>query len=566
MRKRKRIASVVLAVSMAMALLSGCGGSAGSNSGSESEGAGAAVSSGGGAEEESCIKIGVSGTPDLDPAIASTGSSLIAAINIYDTLVYPDENAEEGVVGRVAEDWTISEDGLTYTFNLKQGIKFHNGEELKASDVVYSMDRLLTIGEGYAYIFSNYIDPGSTVAVDDYTVEFHLKQAYGPFLNSLIRLFIVSEKEVKENTLASGNYGENGDYGREYLLTHDAGSGAYKAVELVQQDYFYAEWNPDWFMGWSNENAPKAFKQMAITEATTVRTMINNRELDITDTWQSVETLDALSKIDGVSIAKYSNGLEYNVYMNTQAAPLDDINFRRAINCLIDYDTICNSILLDSTKAAGPVPAGVLGHVDTATFDYDVEQAKEYIAQSKYADNYADYPIEIVVNSDVADLEKIALMIQSAANEVGVTVTIAKAPWVSLIDQMGSVESSPQITIINSAPPYDDAGVYLQSRYSNATQGTWENGEWLADSTVNDMIEDALGTTNTDERMQKYADIQNYIVDEVCPSAWICNLTERCAYQSSYVSWPFVEQEGIAQCVNGYSQIYSEFEYNLDLK
>ena len=566
MRKRKRIASVVLAVSMAMALLSGCGGSAGSNSGSESEGAGAAVSSGGGVEEESCIKIGVSGTPDLDPAIASTGSSLIAAINIYDTLVYPDENAEEGVVGRVAEDWTISEDGLTYTFNLKQGIKFHNGEELKASDVVYSMDRLLTIGEGYAYIFSNYIDPGSTVAVDDYTVEFHLKQAYGPFLNSLIRLFIVSEKEVKENTLASGNYGENGDYGREYLLTHDAGSGAYKAVELVQQDYFYAEWNPDWFMGWSNENAPKAFKQMAITEATTVRTMINNRELDITDTWQSVETLDALSKIDGVSIAKYSNGLEYNVYMNTQAAPLDDINFRRAINCLIDYDTICNSILLDSTKAAGPVPAGVLGHVDTATFDYDVEQAKEYIAQSKYADNYADYPIEIVVNSDVADLEKIALMIQSAANEVGVTVTIAKAPWVSLIDQMGSVESSPQITIINSAPPYDDAGVYLQSRYSNATQGTWENGEWLADSTVNDMIEDALGTTNTDERMQKYADIQNYIVDEVCPSAWICNLTERCAYQSSYVSWPFVEQEGIAQCVNGYSQIYSEFEYNLDLK
>lgn len=566
MRKRKRIASVVLAVSMAMALLSGCGGSAGSNSGSESEGAGAAVSSGGGVEEESCIKIGVSGTPDLDPAIASTGSSLIAAINIYDTLVYPDENAEEGVVGRVAEDWTISEDGLTYTFNLKQGIKFHNGEELKASDVVYSMDRLLTIGEGYAYIFSNYIDPGSTVAVDDYTVEFHLKQAYGPFLNSLIRLFIVSEKEVKENTLASGNYGENGDYGREYLLTHDAGSGAYKAVELVQQDYFYAEWNPDWFMGWSNENAPKAFKQMAITEATTVRTMINNRELDITDTWQSVETLDALSKIDGVSIAKYSNGLEYNVYMNTQAAPLDDINFRRAINCLIDYDTICNSILLDSIKAAGPVPAGVLGHVDTATFDYDVEQAKEYIAQSKYADNYADYPIEIVVNSDVADLEKIALMIQSAANEVGVTVTIAKAPWVSLIDQMGSVESSPQITIINSAPPYDDAGVYLQSRYSNATQGTWENGEWLADSTVNDMIEDALGTTNTDERMQKYADIQNYIVDEVCPSAWICNLTERCAYQSSYVSWPFVEQEGIAQCVNGYSQIYSEFEYNLDLK
>ena len=100
--------------------------------------------------------------------------------------------------------------------------------------------------------------------------------------------------------ITAGNYGENGDYGRTYLLTHGAGSGAYKAVELVQQDYFYAEKYDDWFMGWDNEYAPEAFKQMAITEATTVRTMVNNKELDITDTWQSLETLNALSQIDGV--------------------------------------------------------------------------------------------------------------------------------------------------------------------------------------------------------------------------------------------------------------------------
>ena len=86
-----------------------------------------------------------------------------------------------------------------------------------------------------------------------------------------------------------------------------------------------------------------------------------------------------------------------------------------------------------------------------------------------------------------------------------------------------------RLQFINSAPPFDDAGIYLQSRYGDETKGTWENGEWLADSTVNDMIEDALGTTDTDERLAKYADIQNYIVDEVCPSAWLCDLSERCA-------------------------------------
>lgn len=559
-RKGKKGVCAVLTASMIAMLLSGCGGG---NTTGETQAAGTTAT---GSTAESCITIGVSGTPDLDPAIAATGSSLIAAINMYDTLVHPSDT-DEGVTGRVADSWEVSDDGLVYTFNLKKGIKFHNGEELKASDVVYSMDRLLTIGEGYAYIFSDFVDPGTTVAKDDYTVEFHLKQAYGPFLNALVRLFIVSEKEVTENTDASGSYGEHGDYGKNYLVTHDAGSGAYQAVELVQQDYFYAEKYDDWFMGWDNEYAPEAFKQMAITEATTVRTMVNNKELDITDTWQSLETLNALSQIDGVSIAEYSNGLEYNMYMNNQAAPLDDINVRRALNCLIDYDTICKTILVDSTLSAGPTPAGVTGHVDTAQFKFDIEQAKTYLAASSYADTYKDYPIEIVVNSDVADLEKIALMVQTAAQQIGMTITISKAPWVSLIDKMGSVETSPQITIINSAPPYDDAGVYLQSRYSNATQGTWENGEWLSDSTINDMIEDALGTTDVDARLQKYADIQNYIVDEVCPSAWLCDLTERCAYQSSYIKWPLIEEaDGVGRCVNGYSQEYYRMEYHTELK
>lgn len=516
-----------------------------------------------GAEKASTIKIGVSGTPDLDPAIASTGSSLIAAINIYDTLVYPSDTEESGIEGRVAESWTVSDDGLTYTFKLKQGIKFHSGNELKAADVVYSMDRLLTIGQGYAYIFSNFVDAGSTVAVDDYTVEFHLKSPYGPFANALIRLFIVDSETVKANTVAGGAYGDNGDYGTAWLVEHDAGSGAYKAVKLVQQDYFYAEKNPDWFMGWTNAKAPEAFKQMAITEATTVRTMINNKELDITDTWQSTETLAALEKMDGVSIAKLSNGLEYNMYFNNQAAPMDDVNFRRAISSLIDYNTICSTILIDSVPAAGPTPAGVTGHVDTFQFTYDLDKAKEYLAASKYANNAADYPIEIVVNSDVAGLEKIALMVQSAAQQVGITITISKAPWVSLIDKMGSAETSPQITMINSAPPFDDAGVYLQSRYSNATQGTWENGEWFADSKVNDMILEALQITDTATRLQKYADIQNYIVDELCASGWLCDMTERCAYQSGYIKWPFVENaDGVAHCVNGYSQIFCEMEYN----
>ena len=203
----------------------------------------------------------------------------------------------------MAERWEVSEDGLTYTFYLKKGIKFHNGDELTASDVAFSMNRLLTIGEGYAYLFADSM--GSVETPDDYTVVFHLKKTFGPFVSALVRLPILNEEQVMANK-QDGPYGEFGDYGKAWLVSNDAGSGAYKAKELVQQDYFLAEKNDDWFVGWSNEYAPDGFKMMAITEASTVRTMVANKELDVTDQWQSTETLAALEKMDGVPPGPHS--------------------------------------------------------------------------------------------------------------------------------------------------------------------------------------------------------------------------------------------------------------------
>lgn len=557
MKMKKRL-SLILSLVLAAGLLAGCsGGKPSSASGSGNQPGqntpGGTASSGG----NRIITMGVSGTPDLDPAIATTGSSCIVMVNIYDTLVYP---GKEDLEPRVAERWEVSEDGLTYTFYLKKGIKFHNGDELTASDVAFSMNRLLTIGEGYAYLFADFM--GSVETPDDYTVVFHLKKTFGPFVSALVRLPILNEEQVMANK-QDGPYGEFGDYGKAWLVSNDAGSGAYKAKELVQQDYFLAEKNDDWFVGWSNEYAPDGFKMMAITEASTVRTMVANKELDVTDQWQSTETLAALEKMDGVSIGEFSTYLVYNMYYNTQLAPMDDVNFRRAISCLIDYDTICSTVFIDSVRAHGPVPAGVLGHTDTAIFEYDLEKAKEYLAASKYANNYGDYTVEILCNSDVANLEKVALMIQSAASQIGLNIEISRAPWVSLIDRLGSFDTTPHMLAVNGAPGYNEAGAYLESRYHSKTAGTWEQGEWLLNDDVDKMIEDAMATIDQGERFKKYADIQNYIVDELCPTGYLCELTERIAYQSDYITWPALEdapEGGVASALYGYLHQFADIE------
>lgn len=560
---KKRWGTLV-SLALIVAMLAGCGGTDSKDGKDNPSGAGEVTQgSADGAEKESIVRMGVSGTPDLDPAIATTTSSLVAVANMYDTLIFP---TEDGPIPRVAESWEVSEDGLTYTFKLKTGIKFHNGSELKASDVVFSMNRLLAIGEGYAYLFTDFVD--SSEATSDDTVVFHLKKPFGPFINALVRLYIVSEEQVMANK-QDGSYGEFGDYGKAYMVTHDAGSGAYQAVELVQQDYFYAEKFPDWFVGFKSEKVPEAFKLCSISEASTVRTMVNNKELEITDPWQSTENLTAMSKMEGVSIAEFSTNLLDNMQINTQLAPMDDVNFRRAICSLIDYETICNTIFVNSKISQGPVPATIQGHTKTNTYSFDVEKAKEYLAASKYADSYQDYKVEILCNADVPDMEKIALMLQAAAAQIGIKVEISKAPWVSIIDRVGAAETTPHMTIINSAPSYDEAGNYLESRYHSKTMGTWEQGEWLGNAEVDKMIEDSLATVDQTERFQKYAEIQNYIVDELCPTAYLCDRTERVIYQSSYLTWDKIENVASGEIANslvGYMQLFSDMELHLDKK
>ena len=131
----------------------------------------------------------------IDPAVGSDFSSSSAFVNLYDTLVYP--TPDGGVKPNVAKRWETSEDGLTWTFYLRKGVKFHDGTELTARDVAFTMDRLVEIGGGYGYMFSGKVK--SSEALDDYTVQFKLTEPYG----------------------------EKGDYGKEWLLTNDAGSDPY---------------------------------------------------------------------------------------------------------------------------------------------------------------------------------------------------------------------------------------------------------------------------------------------------------------------------------------------------
>lgn len=479
----------------------------------------------------------------IDPAVGNDFSSSAALVNLYDSLVFPE--ADGSMAPWLAESWKSSDDGLTWTFKLRQGVKFHDGSELTASDVVYSLERIQAIGEGFGYLFSGI---ESATAADDYTVEFKLSGPNGLFLPGLARLYIVNEDLVRANTLAEGPYGDEGDYGKEWLLTHDAGSGPYMVKEFPLEEFLLMEKHEGWW-GEFRENAPDQVRFIATTETVTVRTLMADGELEISDQWQTIEALEALDGIEGVEVAAIPGMTEFYYMINTRIPPTDDVHCRRAMAYAFDYDTAVGLEWPGTQQSQGPVPAVLAGHnPDVLVFSRDLDKAAEELAQCKYADDIENYPVEVQWVSEVPAEEKFALLFQANMADVGIPVEVVSTPWLSAVENTSKQETSPHIITIYVTSDLPEAGVMLNQRYHSDTAAQWLQNEWLLDPEFDAAIEDALATVDREERYAKYAELQDYIA-ELAPSLFLYDQVQKHAYQD-YVDWPAVRGE--ASPMEGY--------------
>lgn len=133
----------------------------------------------------------------IDPAKISDYTDYMAAVNLYDGLVNVDPNGN--LVPELAESWTVSPDAKEVTFKLRGDAKFSDGTPVQASDVVYSVERLLRINQGPANLFTDVLKPGAVTAVDPTTVKFTLSKTFAPFLATVPAIMILNEKVVKAN-------------------------------------------------------------------------------------------------------------------------------------------------------------------------------------------------------------------------------------------------------------------------------------------------------------------------------------------------------------------------------
>jgi peptide/nickel transport system substrate-binding protein len=477
----------------------------------------------------------------MDPAVGSDEASSVYFVNVYDTLVYPTK--EGNVKPHVAERWDVSSDGLTWTFYLRKGVKFHSGRELKAEDVVFSLRRMVVIGEGYGYLFKPYVDLEKTKAVDDYTVQISLSKPFGPFLLTLLRLYIVDSQLVRQH-IAEGPYGDMGDYGKNWLMSGeaDAGSGPYKlqefkrgeSVTLVKFDGYWGE---------TAQNSPTKVIMYGFTEPTTIRTMMEKRELEVTDQWQPLENYEAMSKIPGVKIAQVPQAMVFYIMLHTRKPPTDDIHVRKAIALAFDYETAIKDIIPYEKRPSGPVPSIMPGaDPSLKPIERNIQAAVEELKKSKYWGQLDKYPIEFWWIAEVPWEERVALLFKANMEEIGLKVNVVKVPWLSVVEGMTKMETTPNAVSIFVVAHYAEAGSILSSRYHSHSTGTWEQGEWLMNPEIDSLIEDALATVDYNKRMQKYYEVQRKIV-ELYPSLYVYEHVVLRAYQSPYVDYPAARGE-----------------------
>ncbi|MEP9399624.1 ABC transporter substrate-binding protein [Mesorhizobium sp. KR2-14] len=453
----------------------------------------------------------------LDPAIGYDWQNWSMIKSLFDGLM-DYEPGTTTLKKDIAEDYTISEDGKTFTFTLRKGVKFHNGRELTAEDVKYSIDRVVdpktqSPGAGFFGSIVGFEEAsegkaeglsGITV-IDPYTIKFELSRPDATFLHVMAINFshVVPKEEVEK-------YGA--DFGK-----HPVGSGAFKLAEwsLGQKlvfERFADYWNPD---------LPK-LDQITFEvgqEPIVALLRLQKGEVDIPG--------------DGIPPAKFievkddpafkdliiQGGQLHTGYvtMNVKIAPFDNVKVRQAVNMAINKDRIVRIINGRAIPANQPLPPSMPGYAkDYAGYAYDVEKAKALLAEAGLADGFETELF--VANTDPQP--RIAQAIQQDLAAIGIKASIKALAQANVIAAGGEPDGAPMVWsggmgwIADFPDPSNFYGPILGC--GGAVQGGW-NWSWYCNEDLEKKATEAdsiVDPAKQGEREAMWRDIYVKIMED----------------------------------------------------
>ncbi|MCI2106169.1 MAG: ABC transporter substrate-binding protein [Intestinimonas sp.] len=400
MKKARKALVLILTVIMTLSIAA-CGGPNSSNNSSAET-------------TNDTLNVGLSADPmNLDPNDNNSQHSQRVKTQIYETLVARD--ADGKLTGGLAESWEWADD-TTIIFHIRQGVKFHNGDELTAEDVKFSLERIASMGA--AKVAVSHVDLEKCEATDKYTYKMVLKDAYTPQIAWLEwpLTAITCEKSVKES---------NDDF-----MASPNGTGPYKLSNWISGDRVELVANEDY---WGGAPAIKNLNMIIVTESANRAIMLETGELDVAYDISSAD-YDRIANGSDTSIVKSPSHNTNYIGMSCLFKPFNDVRVRQAVAYAVDvpacYQAAYNGVHELST---GFVDPEVDGYAKETFPSYDPEKSKKLLAEAGYPDGFT---CDFYTNND-AERVALAEAVQGNLADVGIKtniVTLEMGAYSGIID------------------------------------------------------------------------------------------------------------------------------------
>ncbi|WP_235918297.1 ABC transporter substrate-binding protein [Paenibacillus lutrae] len=457
----------------------------------------------------------LAGSPTgLDPNVVPAALDYRVMRSIYDSLVVqlPDKSIQPWL----AAEWTVSPDGKSYTFKLRQDVKFHDGTPFNAAAVKANFDRVVNPATKSRFAVTLLGPYESSEVVDEYTVRINLKSPYSAFLSSLSQAFlgIVSPAAADKH--------------KDQLTKNPVGTGPFKFVSWSENNAITLERNPDY--KWApvladNKGAPyldKLIFKIIPEEATRIGS-VQSGQVSAGETVPP-QNLISLKNDPSVKLLQAeSAGIPFTLMLNQDHAPWNELPARQAVQAAIDFEAIVKTLYLGTyAKAWSPLTPSVLGYNSAleGAVKYDPEKANKLLDEigwtrgsggirEKNGKKLSIHYIDTSPNREKRN--DIAAMIQQQLKKVGIAVEVE-----ILADTTTALMVKGTNDLVGISNVSGDPDILRSFFHTNAIPGS---GKWghnhthKSDPQVDAWLEEGLREQDPKKREEVYKKVQTYLIE-----------------------------------------------------
>lgn len=484
MKRRTFVSGILLAATGAVA--AGCS----TGEGVDLDGDGDTGTTGG--TEGATLRVAIGGEPDqLDPNKTSAYFAFQVLENVFDTLVQPDENLE--MQPALAESWEVSEDQLTWTFTLRDGVTWHDGSPFTSADVVYTYRRIIDEELANAWRFSAVTD---IEAPDERTVVITVSAPSPNLLSNLggfKGLAIVQEANVTSGDIA----------------TKPIGTGPFSVSEYRSGEVIALTANPDYWGG-----APEigGVEFSFISEASTALAALRSGEID----WTDVVPPQQVAELEGdgeLELGVTPSSDYWYLALNQAREPWSDVRVRQAIAYAIDRDAILQAVSYGTAEANQlAIPKDSVWFTEYSRYSLDLDTAQTLLSEAGFTGGTLD----MLATSDYPETVTAAQIIASNLEPLGITVEIRQPDFSTWLDEQNS--GNFDMLMMGWLGNIDPDDFYYSQHHSSGGS----NAQGYANAEVDELLDAGRVETDKDVRKQTYADAATIIADE-CSYIYLYN-------------------------------------------